>query len=307
MSITPAMVKELRETTGAGMMDCKKALIESEGVMDAAIDWLRTKGLSAVAKKASRVAAEGLVGVASMGTVAGIIEVNSETDFVARNDTFQGFVRAAAEIVAHNVTEVAALKNKPFPGSERTVGDELTHMIAVIGENMNIRRAHVLSVDTGVVATYVHNAIAEGIGKIGVLVALESTANTAALEDLGRQIAMHIAATRPEAATVAELSEDFIAREKQIFIEQARESGKPDTIIEKMIEGRMRKFYEEVVLVEQSFVMNPDKRVKEVLTDASKDLGAPVALSGFVRFTLGEGIEKKEEDFAAEVAAQLGS
>lgn len=307
MSISPAMVKELRETTGAGMMDCKKALVETNGDKESAIDWLRKKGLSAVAKKSSRIAAEGLIGVASSGTTAGLVEVNAETDFVARNETFQGFVTAAANIVAQGADSVDVLKSQPFPGSERTVGDELSQMIAVIGENMNIRRTQVLTVGSGVVSSYIHNAIAEGVGKIGVLVALESEGDTAKLNDLGRQIAMHIAATRPDANTVSELSADAVAREKQIFVEQARASGKPDTIIEKMVEGRLRKYYEEVVLHEQAFVMNPDKRVKEVLADAGKELGSPVTLTQFVRFTLGEGIEKKEEDFAAEVAAQLNS
>lgn len=307
MSISPAMVKELREETGAGMMDCKKALTETNGDKEAAIDWLRKKGLSAVAKKASRVAAEGLVGVSSAGNVAGIIEVNAETDFVARNDTFQGFVKTTAKIVAEGVESLDELKTKAFPANGRNVGDELTHMISVIGENMNIRRAKVVKVSSGVVATYVHNAIAEGIGKIGVLVGLESEGNQEKLNDLGRQIAMHIAATSPESATVEELSPEAVERERQIFVEQARASGKPDNIIEKMVEGRLRKFYEEVVLLEQSFVMNPDKRVKEILEDAGKELGSPVKLTEFVRFTLGEGIEKKEEDFAAEVAAQLGS
>jgi elongation factor Ts len=299
--ITAALVKDLREKTGAGMMDCKKALTESSGDMEAAVDWLRTKGLAAAAKKSGRVAAEGLIGVISAPGRAAMVEVNAETDFVARNDTFQGFVEAVAGIALKIGEDVDAIKAAPFPGSGRTVAEELTHLVATIGENMNIRRARVLSVGSGVVASYVHNTLRPGLGKIGVLVAVEGTGEMAALETLGRQVGMHIAASTPEAIDVDSVDPAALAREKAVLVEQARQSGRPENIIEKMVEGRIRKFYEEVVLLEQVWVHDGESRVKAVLAKAG------VKLVGFARFKLGEGIDKPQgPDFAAEVAATAG-
>ena len=299
--ITAALVKELREKTGAGMMDCKKALTESGGDMEAAVDWLRTKGLAAAAKKSGRVAAEGLVGVASAPGRAAMVEVNAETDFVARNDTFQAFVEAVAGIALQIGEDLDAIKAAPFPGSGRTVAEELTHLVATIGENMNIRRARVLSVGSGVVASYVHNTLRPGLGKIGVLVAVEGTGEMAALETLGRQVGMHIAASTPEAIDIDSVDPAALAREKAVLVEQARQSGRPENIIEKMVEGRIRKFYEEVVLLEQVWVHDGESRVKAVLAKAG------VKLAGFARFKLGEGIDKPEgPDFASEVAATAG-
>ncbi|GGG93809.1 MAG TPA: elongation factor Ts [Oceanicaulis sp.] len=306
--ITAALVKDLRERTGAGMMDCKKALAETNGDVEAAIDWLRKKGLSKAAKKADRVAADGLVGVASLergnGMAAAAVEVNAETDFVARNELFQA---AVAEITALGVDadSVDALRQAKTKSGE-TVEDKLTNLIAKIGENMSLRRVSTLSVENGVVASYVHNAAADGLGKIGVLVALESTGDKAVLAELGRKVAMHVAAGSPAVALavdVNELSADVIEREKAVFADQARQSGKPEAIIEKMVEGRLRKFYEEVVLLKQVFVFDPDLTVEGAIAAAAKDAGAPIKLTGFVRMVLGEGVEKKEEDFAAEVAA----
>jgi elongation factor Ts len=299
--ITAALVKDLREKTGAGMMDCKKALTESSGDMEAAVDWLRTKGLAAAAKKSGRVAAEGLVGVASAPGRAAMVEVNAETDFVARNDTFQAFVEAVAGIALQIGDDLDAIKAAPFPGSGRTVAEELTHLVATIGENMNIRRARVLSVGSGVVASYVHNTLRPGLGKIGVLVAVEGTGEMAALETLGRQVGMHIAASTPEAIDIDSVDPAALAREKAVLVEQARQSGRPENIIEKMVEGRIRKFYEEVVLLEQVWVHDGESRVKAVVAKAG------VKLAGFARFKLGEGIDKPEgPDFATEVAATAG-
>lgn len=304
--VTAALVKELRDKTGAGMMDCKKALTEAGGDLEAAIDWLRKKGLAAAAKKAGRVASEGLVAVATRGNRGAVVEVNSETDFVARNEQFQGFVTKLAQLALDSSGEVEALKGVAFPGTGRNVADELTHMIATIGENMNLRRSAVLAVENGVVASYIHNATAPGLGKIGVLVALESTGDAGKLEELGRQIAMHVAAARPEATTVDEVDASALERERDVLSEQARASGKPEEIIQKMVEGRLRKYYEEVVLLEQVFVIDGESRVKQVVEKLGKELGTPVVLKGFVRLALGEGVEKAESDFAAEVAATLG-
>jgi elongation factor Ts len=299
--ITAALVKELREKTGAGMMDCKKALTESGGDTEAAVDWLRTKGLAAAAKKSGRVAAEGLVGVVTAPGRAAMVEVNAETDFVARNDTFQAFVEAVARIALQIGEDLDAINAAQFPGSGRTVAEELTQLVATIGENMNIRRARVLSVGSGVVATYVHNTLRPGLGKIGVLVAIEGSGEMAALETLGRQVGMHIAASTPEAIDIDGVDPAALAREKSVLIEQARQSGRPDNIIEKMVEGRIRKFYEEVVLLEQVWVHDGESRVKAVLAKAG------VKLVGFARFKLGEGIDKPEgPDFASEVAATAG-
>ena len=306
MSISAAMVKELRETTGAGMMDCKTALKENDGNMEAAIDWLRTKGLAKAAKKAGRVAAEGLVGVASSGSTAAVVEVNSETDFVARNDGFQKLVSDIASTAIESDGTVESLAAASYPGSDKSVADTLTDAVATIGENMTLRRVARLSVSDGVVASYIHNAVSAGLGKIGVLVALESTGDAAKLEAIGRQVAMHVAATNPLAATTDELDQSVVDREREVFSEQARESGKPENIIEKMVEGRLRKFYEEVVLLKQTFVIDGENTVEQALKNAEGDVGAPIALKGFVRLALGEGIEKVEEDFAAEVAAATG-
>ncbi len=294
--ITPAMVKDLRERTGAGISDCKKALVESEGVMDEAIDWLRKKGLAAAAKKSGRVASEGLVGVATASAKGAMVEVNSETDFVARNETFQTFVREVAKVALHVGESLDAINAAPFPGTGRTVAEELTHLVATIGENMNLRRARVLSVPQGVVATYIHSAVAPGLGKIGVLAAVEGTSEAAALEQLGRQVGMHVAAATPEALDVTDVDPTALERERAVLIEQARASGKPEAIIEKMVEGRIRKYYEEVVLLEQVWVHDGESRVKAVMKKSG------VTLRGFARFKLGEGIEKAAEDFAAEVA-----
>ncbi|MEO3431682.1 translation elongation factor Ts [Inquilinus sp. CAU 1745] len=303
--ITAALVKELREKTGAGMMDCKKALAESGGDVEAAVDWLRKKGLAAAAKKSGRVAAEGLVGVATRGTAGAVVEVNSETDFVARNDKFQAFVAKLAELSLDADGDVEALKATDYPGTGRNAADELTHMIATIGENMNLRRTASLSVAEGVVTSYVHNSVVPGLGKIGVIVALESAAPADKLNELGRSIAMHIAAARPEALDVSSVDASLLDREREVLSDQARASGKPEEIIAKMVEGRLRKYYEEVVLLEQVYVIDGETKVKDVVAKAGKDLGAPVALKGFVRYTLGEGVEKEESDFASEVAATL--
>jgi elongation factor Ts len=304
--ITASLVKDLRERTGVGMMDCKKALAENAGDIEASIDWLRSKGLAKAAKKAGRVAAEGLVGVATSGTVGGVIELNSETDFVARNEGFQNAAAGMAKLSLSYDSVEGILAAPSFEG-EGTVNDFLTNMIATIGENMGLRRVTQLSVTSGAVAAYTHGAVADGLGRIGVLVAVESTASdTAALVDLGRKVAMHVAATNPLSLSVDNLDPTAVERERSVFTEQARESGKPEAVIEKMIEGRLRKFYEEVVLLKQAFVMDPDKTVQQVVDDTGKALGAPVAISAFAMFKLGDGIEKKEEDFAAEVAAVTG-
>ncbi|MEM9222361.1 MAG: translation elongation factor Ts [Pseudomonadota bacterium] len=306
MTITAQQVKALREKTGVGMMDCKTALNETGGDMEAAVDWLRKKGLSKAAKKAGRVAAEGLVGAASEGTSAALVEVNSETDFVARNDQFQGLVGTIAKEALKAGGDIDALKGAAFPGSGRTVGDEVTESVATIGENLNLRRAAKLSVDDGVVSVYLHNAVADGLGKLGVLVALQSSGDKAKLDDLGRKIAMHVAATNPIALDVGAVPADAAERERAVYTDQARASGKPENIIEKMVEGRMRKFYEEVVLLKQSFVVNPDHTVDAAVKEAEASVGAPIKVTGYVRFALGEGIEKEESDFAAEVAAAAG-
>lgn len=300
--ITAQLVKDLREKTGAGMMDCKKALTETNGDLEAAVDWLRKKGLSAAAKKAGRVAAEGLVAVAASGAIAAMVEVNAETDFVARNEAFQAFAVQAAKLALETDGSVQALQAAAYPGTGRNVADELTNLIATIGENMTIRRVVKLNVAQGIVASYVHNALAPNIGKIGVLVALESAGDAAKLQDLGKQLAMHVAAARPEALTVADVDSKALDRERDVLAEQARASGKPEDIIAKMVEGRLRKYYEEVVLMEQVYVVDGESRISKVVEDAAKTVGAPVKLAAFARYQLGEGIEKAQDDFAAEVA-----
>ena len=303
--ITASLVKELREKTGAGMMDCKKALNEVQGDIEKAVDWLRTKGLSAASKKAGRVAAEGLVGVAANGTKGAVLEVNAETDFVGRNDQFQKFVGTATKIALEQNGDLAKVASSPFPGVGRDVQGELTNLIATIGENMSLRRASSLSVTDGVVVAYTHNAVAPDLGKIGVLVALESTGDKAKLAPLAKQLAMHVAATNPQSLTVEDLDQAAIERERGVLAEKAGQTGKAADIIAKMVEGGLRKFHQEVVLLEQAFVMDGKTKVSKVVDEAAKVVGAPVRLAGFLRFALGEGIEKKSEDFAAEVAAQL--
>ena len=305
MSITAAQVKELREKSGAGMMDCKKALNETNGDMDSAVDWLRTKGLAAAAKKSGRVASEGLVAASVSDGVGALIELNSETDFVSRNNEFQNFAKTLADI-ALGVDDLDALKAADFPGAGRTVEEELTQKIATIGENMSLRRMQKISVDAGLVVPYIHNAVAEGLGRIGVLVGLSSAADRTSLAALGKQLAMHIAATSPASLSVDELDPSMVQRERDVLIEQAKASGKPQDIAEKMVEGRMRKYYEEVVLLEQIFVVDGETKVKAVIEMAAKDAGSSIALTAFSQFNLGEGVEKEETDFAAEVAAQLG-
>ncbi len=298
--ITPALVKALRERTGAGMMDCKKALTEATGDMEQAVDWLRKKGLSAAAKKAGRVAAEGLVGIASAPHRAAMVEVNAETDFVARNETFQAFVTEVARVALEVGDDLERIKAAPYAGGSRSVADELVQLIATIGEHMSLRRACVLSVQHGVVAAYMHSAVKPGLGKIGVLVAVESASELEGLETLGRQVGMHVAAAKPDVLDIDAVDPAALERERAVLSEQARASGKPEAIIEKMVEGRIRKYYEEVVLLEQVWVHDGESRVRAVAKKAD------VQLTGFARFHLGEGIEKSGGDFAADVAAAAG-
>ena len=304
--VTAALVKELREKTGVGMMDCKKALVENNGEIEAAVDWLRTKGLSAAEKKAGRVASEGLIGISVEGGTGALVEVNAETDFVARNDDFQAFVQTVADLARASGDDLEALKAADYPETDRTVEEELTHMIATIGENMSLRRVQNVTAGNGALGSYMHNALIPGLGKIGVLVALESEADAAAFETLGKQIAMHVAAAKPQAVNRDGLDQAVVERERDVLVEQARESGKPEEIIEKMIEGRMRKYYEEVCLLDQTFVIDGESKIEKVLEDAGKEAGKPVSVSTFGLFILGEGIEKKKEDFVAEVAAAIG-
>ena len=301
--IKASLVKELREKTGAGMMECKKALSETNGDLEAAIDFLRKKGMSVAEKKAGRIANQGLVGVTVSGTAGAVVELNSETDFVAKNTDFQKFLGDVMPIALAKQGDIEAIKAADLNG--KTVADTLTSLIATIGENMNLRRSAYISVTDGVVVPYVHTAMVPGMGKIGVLVALESTGDKAALTEIGKKIAMHVAAANPRFLTIADVDSATAEHEKGIYAEQAKNSGKPEAIIANMVEGRMRKFYEEVVLTEQAFIMDPDKKVRDIVADAAKTAGADVKLTAFVRFGLGEGIEKKEEDFAAEVAKQI--
>lgn len=304
--VTAATVKDLRDRTGAGMMDCKKALAETAGDIEAAVDWLRTKGLAAAAKKAGRVAAEGLVGVATKGTRGALVEVNSETDFVAKNEQFQEFVGNVTQVALDgSMTDVEALKAAAYPAGG-TVDEVLTHNIATIGENQSLRRAALVEVKEGAVVSYIHNAAAPNMGKIGVLVALESSASADALQALGKQLAMHVAAAYPLALTGDDLDAELIARERAIAEEKAAESGKPADIVAKMVDGAMAKFRKENALLSQPFVMDGKTPVAEVVAAAGRDAGAAITLTGFVRMQLGEGIEKKESDFAAEVAAAAG-
>ena len=305
-AVTAEMVKNLREKTGAGMMDCKTALKESEGEMDAAIDWLRAKGLSKAAKKADRVAAEGLIGVASGAHVGALVEVNSETDFVARNPEFQSVVAEMAKLGLKAGGDTEKLAAMQYPKKKVSVREHLTELVATIGENISLRRTAALKVKDGVVATYVHNQAAPGMGKIGVLVALESTGDKGKLSEIGRQIAMHVAATNPLALTDEDVDAEVVERERAIFSEQARESGKPEKVVNQMIQGRIKKFYQEVVLLKQAFVIDPEKTVEQALKHAEEAAGAPISITSFVRYELGEGIDVEKGDFAAEVAAAAG-
>ena len=306
MNLSVSMVKELREKTGAGMMDCKKALIETKCNIDNAIDWLRKHGLSAVAKKSSRIAAEGLIGITIKDTKGGMIEINSETDFVARNDLFQSFVKTCSDLVLTSKYDIDALKNLPFSNTNRTVDQELKNNIATIGENMNIRRIEYLEVSKGVLVSYVHNKVTEDLGKLGVIVAIESNANKDQLLQVGKQIAMHIAATSPKSLNIDDLDTDLVDRERKILIDQAVSSGKPKDIAEKIVQGRMKKFFQDVVLNEQISVIDGETKIKDIIKNLSNQLGTKVLLKEFKIFKLGEGIEIAENDFAAEVAATAG-
>ena len=303
--ISASLVKELREKTGAGMMDCKRALDETKGDLEAAVDWLRKKGLSAAAKKAGRIAAEGLVAVAVAGKAGAIVEVNSETDFVARNEAFQKFASTAAQIALQKGGDLDKILAAPYPGTSRNVQEELTHLIATIGENMSLRRAGAIAVDEGVVVAYMHSATAPGLGRIGVLVGLEGKGPKDKLDALGRNLAMHVAAANPVAVSREGVDTSLLDRERDILAAQARESGKPEDIIAKMVEGRLRKFYEESVLLEQVYVIDSETKVGKAIEAAAKEFGGAVKVAGFLRFALGEGIERKQQDFAAEVASQL--
>jgi elongation factor Ts len=305
-AVTAGMVKDLREKTGAGMMDCKTALSESGGDMEAAVDWLRTKGLSKAAKKADRVAAEGLIGVASAAKTGAVVEVNSETDFVARNADFQKVVAEIAKLALKAGSDGAKLAAMEYPKKKVSVSDHLKELVGTIGENITLRRTAALKVKEGVVATYVHNQATPGMGKIGVLVALESAGDKEKLFGIGRQIAMHVAATNPLALRDNEVDPEIVERERAIFAEQAKESGKPEKVVNQMIEGRIKKFYQEVVLLKQAFVINPDQTVEQAVKEAEKAVGAPITVKAFVRYELGEGIKPAKGDFAAEVAAAAG-
>ncbi|MCJ8143124.1 translation elongation factor Ts [Ancylobacter sp. A5.8] len=304
-NITAALVKELRDKTGAGMMDCKAALGEVDGDVEAAIDWLRKKGLAKAAKKAGRVAAEGLIGIAVAGTKGVLVEVNSETDFVARNEQFQDLVRSVAQVSLSTDGDVEAVKAAAYPGGA-TVADAISSAVATIGENMNLRRAAKLEVSAGAIGAYVHGSVGEGLGKIGVLVALESTGKADELAALGRQIAMHVAAANPQALDAAGVDADVIARERGVLAEKAAASGKPANVVEKIVESGLKTFFKEVTLVEQAFIHDPSKTVAQAVKESEGKVGAPIKIAGFVRFGLGEGVEKQESDFAAEVAAAAG-
>lgn len=306
-TITAEMVRDLREKSGAGMMDCKKALTETGGDFEEAQQWLRKKGLAAAAKKSSRAAADGLVAVAVDGPRGVVLEVNAETDFVARNESFQAFVKTLAQLALKNgITDIDTLKAQPYPDTGRTVEEELTHLIATIGEQMTLRRLTTLSVPSGSVVSYVHNELAPGLGKIGVLVALSSGAKGDALKDLGRKLAMHVAAAFPQSLSVSDLDPIAIQKERDVFSDQARASGKPESIIEKMIEGRLKKFYQEVVLLEQTFVMDNETRIADVVEAVAKTEGSPITLTAYARYQLGEGIEIEKKDFAEEVRQAVG-
>ncbi|HEX3710246.1 MAG TPA: translation elongation factor Ts [Pseudolabrys sp.] len=303
-NITAQMVKELRESTGAGMMDCKGALAETDGDMQAAIDWLRKKGLSKAAKKAGRVAAEGLIGVKVAGVKGVVVEVNSETDFVARNDLFQGLVAMIANVALSTGTDVEKIKAAKVGAI--TVAEAITDTIAKVGEHMTLRRAAMLSVGKGAIGSYVHNSVSEGLGRIGVLVALESAGKADELVSLGRQLAMHVASANPQALDQASLDPAIVKREKDIMADKFRQQGKPDNVIDRIVESGLKTFYKEACLLEQPFIFDDKKRVAQAVKEAEGTVGAPIKITGFVRYALGEGIEKQETDFAAEVAAAAG-
>ncbi len=306
MALSASIIKDLREKSGAGMMDCKKALIETDGNMEEAIDWLRKKGLSAVAKKSGRIAAEGLIGVTINNNSGAMVEINSETDFVARNELFQNFVKTCSTLVLSSKNDIEALQNLPFPNSNRTVNQELANNIATIGENMNIRRVEFLEVSEGALVSYVHNNVADGLGRLGVLVALESKAKINDLLETGKQVAMHIAATSPKSLNIEDLDTEIVDRERQVLIDQAIASGKPKEIAEKIVQGRMTKFYQEVVLNEQVSVVDGETKIKDLIKKLSSDINHDVKIKGFKILKLGEGVEVGESNFAAEVAATAG-
>ena len=305
--ITAGLVKELRKNTGAGMMDCKRALKESNGDLEVAVDWLRTQGLAAAAKKSGRAASEGLVGIAMEAGKGAVIEINSETDFVARNEEFQGFVKNVSSIALAGDGKIDSLMDTTYLNTGINVAETLTKMISTIGENLDLRRSAILQVDKGIVSGYMHNALQPGLGKIGVLIALESEGDSGKLEILGKQLAMHVAAANPQALSRNDVDVDDLQREKTILTEQAQESGKPNEIIEKMVEGRLRKYFEEICLLEQTYVIDGESKVSKAVELTEKEIGSSVLIKGFVRFALGEGIEKTEGDFAAEVAAAAAS
>ena len=306
MALSASKVKELREKSGAGMMDCKKALIETDGRLEDAVDWLRKQGLSAVAKKSNRVAAEGLIGITIKDNSGAIIEINSETDFVARNELFQNFVKTCSELVLSSKNDIDVLQNLPFPNANRSVNEELINNIATIGENMNIRRAEYLEVSKGVLISYVHNSVAEGLGRLGVLVALETGVQNNDIKEIGKQIAMHIAATSPKSLNIEDLDPEVVERERQVLIDQAMSSGKPKEIAEKMVQGRMHKFFQEVVLNEQVSVIDGETKIKDLIKRTSLELKTEIKIKGFKVLKLGDGVEIEESDFAAEVAATAG-
>ena len=306
MALSASTIKELREKSGAGMMDCKKALTETDGNMEEAIDWLRKQGLSAVAKKSGRVAAEGLIGVTINNNCGAMVEINSETDFVARNELFQNFVKTCSTLVLSTKNDIEALQELPFPNSDRTVNEELANNIATIGENMNIRRVEFLEVSEGILVSYVHNNVADGLGRLGVLVALESKAEKNNLLETGKQVAMHIAATSPKSLNVEDLDPQIVEREREVLIDQAMASGKPKEIAEKMVQGRMNKFYQEVVLNEQVFVVDGETKIKDLIKKLSSDINHNVKIKGFKILKLGDGIDVGESNFAADVAATAG-
>ena len=306
MALSASTIKELREKSGAGMMDCKKALTETDGNMEEAIDWLRKQGLSAAAKKSGRVAAEGLIGVTINNNSGAMVEINSETDFVARNELFQNFVKTCSTLVLSSKNDIEALQKLPFPNSDRTVNQELANNIATIGENMNIRRVEFLEVSEGILVSYVHNNVADGLGRLGVLVALESKAENNNLLETGKQVAMHIAATSPKSLNIEDLDPQIVEREREVLIDQAMASGKPKEIAEKMVQGRMNKFYQEVVLNEQVSVVDGETKIKDLLKKLSLEINHDVKIKGFKILKLGDGIEVGESNFAADVAATAG-
>ena len=306
MALSASMVKELREKSGAGMMDCKKALIETDGRLEDAVDWLRKQGLSAVAKKSNRVAAEGLIGITIKDNSGAMIEINSETDFVARNELFQNFVKTCSELALSSKNDIDALQKLSFPNSNRSVNEELINNIATIGENMSIRRSEYLEVSEGVLISYIHNSVAEGLGRLGVLVALETGVQNNDIKEIGKQIAMHIAATSPKSLNIDDLDPEVVDRERQVLIDQAVSSGKPKEIAEKMVQGRMHKFFQEVVLNEQVSVIDGETKIKDLIKRTSLEFKTEIKIKGFKVLKLGEGVEIEESDFAAEVAATAG-